>query len=76
MINFKYRGPRSNCLTGLKKISRARIRKLPVHDQDTRGQNIGMVIGHKEISNLYFILKIIFSLHVYRKKCIFSNLRS
>ena len=47
--------------------SRARIRKLPVHDHMTHVIKFNILSGHMEIQNLHFILKIIFSLRIYRK---------
>ena len=47
--------------------SRARIRKLHVYDHMTHVVKINILTGHEETGNLHFILKIIFSLHIYRK---------
>ena len=61
-----------NCLIGQKQFihtsqSRARIRRLPVHDHMTHVVKIDILSGHKEKGNLHFVLKIIFLLHIYRK---------
>ena len=71
MVNLKKNADRDrNCLIGQKQFihtsqTRARIRKLPVHDHITHGQ-IDSLTGHEEIDNLHFILKI-FLLQIYRK---------
>ena len=54
--------------------SRARIRKLPVHDHMTHVVKIDILTGHKEKGNLHFILKIIFHCIFIGKPCIFSKL--
>ena len=65
-INFKTISERDrNCLIGQKLFihtskSRARIRKLPVHDHMTHVVKIDIITGHEEKGNLHFILKIIF----------------
>ena len=55
-------------------LSRAQIRKLPVHDHMTHDAKIDIVTCHDEISNLHFILKIIFRCLFIEKLSIFSNL--
>ena len=66
MINFKKISDRDrNELIGQKlfihtSLSRARIRKLPVHDHMTHVVKIDILTGHEEIGNLYVILKIIY----------------
>ena len=79
-INFKTISDRDrNCLIGQKYFihtsqSRARIRKLPVHDHMTHMVKIDILTGHAEIGNIQFILKIIFHCIFIEKPCIFSNL--
>ena len=51
--------------------SRARIRKLPVHDHMTHVVRIGILTGHEEIGNLHS--EDYFSLHIYRKTIQFLN---
>ena len=51
--------------------SRARIRKLPVHDHMTHVVKIDTLIGHEETGNLHFTLKIIFHCIFIGKPCIF-----
>ena len=68
-----------NCLIGQKLFihtsqSRARIRKLPVHDHMTHVVKIDIITGYKEKGNLHFILKIIFHCIYIGKPCIVSNL--
>ena len=64
-INFKTNSDRDrNCLIGQKQFihtsqSRARIRKLPVHDHMKHVVKIDILTGHEEKGNLHFILKII-----------------
>ena len=53
-----------NCLIEQKQFihtsqSRARIRKLPVHDHMTHVVKIDILTGHEEMGNLHFIQKII-----------------
>ena len=80
MIDFKKISDRDrNCLIGQKQFihtsqSRARIRKLPVHDHMTHVVKIDILTGHKEKGNLHFILKIIFHCIFIGKPCIFSKL--
>ena len=47
--------------------SRVRIRKLPVYDHVTHMVYIHILIGHEELDNLYFILRIFFFIANYRK---------
>ena len=54
--------------------SRARIRKLPVHDHMTHMVKTDILTGHKEKGNLHFILKIIFHCIFIGKPYIFSSL--
>ena len=44
--------------------SRARIRKLPVHDYMTHVVKIDILTGHKEKGSLHFILKKYFIAHL------------
>ena len=80
MIDFKKISDRDrNGLIGQKQFihtsqSRARIRKLPVHDHMTHVVKIDILTGHKEKGNLHFILKIIFHCIFIGKPCIFSKL--
>ena len=80
MINFEKISDRDrNCLIGQKLFihtsqSRARIRKIPVHDHMTHVVKIDIFTGHKEKGNLHFILKIIFHCIFIGKPCIFSKL--
>ena len=49
--------------------SRARIRKLPLHDHMTHVAKIDILTGHEEIVTLHLILKIIFhSLFIEKKE--------
>ena len=79
MINFKKISDRDrNCLIGQKLFihtsqSRARIRKLPVHDHMTHVVKIDILTGHKEKGNLHFVLEIIFYCIFIGKPCIFSK---
>ena len=54
--------------------SRARIRKLPAHDNTTHVVKIDILTGHEEMGNLNFILKIIFHCIFIEKPSIFSKL--
>ena len=76
MINLKNLGPRLKLPHWTKKFihtsqSRARIRKLPVHDHMIHVVKIDTLIGHEETGNLYFTLKIIFHCIFIGKPCIF-----
>ena len=50
------------------------IRKLPVTDHTAYMVKIDILSGHLAKGNLHFILKIVFSLHICKKTCIFSKL--
>ena len=55
--------------------SRARIRKLLVHDHMAYVDIIDILTEHEEIGNLHFILKIIIHcIFIEKKSCIFSKL--
>ena len=79
MINLKTVSDRDrNCLIGQRLFihtsqSRARIRKLPVHDHMTHVVKIDTLTGHEETGNLRFVLKIIFHCIFIGKPCIFSK---
>ena len=74
MINLKEIADRDrNCLIGQKSFihtsqSRARISKIPVHDNMTQIVKIHILTDHEEIGNLHFILKIIFHCIPIKKK--------
>ena len=42
-------------------------KKIRVHNHVTHVVKIDILTGHEKVGNLHFILKIIFSLHIYRK---------
>ena len=79
-INFKTISDRDrNCLIGQKLFirasqSRARIRKLPVHDHMTHVVKIEILTGHEEKGNLHFILKIIFHCILSKNHAVSQNL--
>ena len=54
--------------------SRARIRKLPVHDHMTHVVKIDILTGHEETGNLHFILKIIFIAYLSKNHAFSQNL--
>ena len=80
MMSFKKnRGPRSKLPHWTKIIYSyvtimCTMRKLPVNDHMTYVVKIDILTGHVAKGNLHFILKIIFSLHICQKTCIFSKL--
>ena len=84
MINFKKSQTaieiasldKSNLFIRHTSQSRARIRKLPVHDHMTHVVKIDIVTGHWEKGNFHFILKIILHCIFIGKPCIFSKLKN